>query len=77
MRAQQQDQAALCRALQARHKKLEHELTEEREKRQLAERNERDLREQLDYAHQERFGDRRQRVRKKMRSGEPEKPTGP
>ena len=74
LRAQQQDQAALCRALQARHKELEHELTEEREKRQSAERNERDPREQLDYAHQERFGDRRQRVRKKTRSGEPEKP---
>lgn len=69
LRAQQQDQAVLYRALQARHKELEHELAEEREKRQSGERNVMDLREQLDYAHQERFGDRRQRVRKKDKSG--------
>lgn len=31
----------------------------------------RDLRKQLDYVHQERFGDRRQRVRKKDKCGKP------
>lgn len=71
LRVQQQDQAAQCRALQARHKELERELAEERDRRQSAERNVRDLREQLDYAHQERFGDRRQHVRKKDKSGKP------
>ena len=76
LRAQQQDQAAQCRALQARHKELERELAEERDRRQSAERDVRDLREQLDYAHQERFGDRRQRVRKKDKSGKPA-PTEP
>ena len=38
-------------------------------KRKSAERNARNLQEQLDYARQEQFGDRRQRVRKKRQIG--------
>ena len=65
LRAQQLDQTVRCWALQARYKELEHELEEERERRQSAERNVEDLREQLDYAHQERFSDRCLRVWRK------------
>ena len=55
--------------MEDKHKELQHELSEEREKRKSAERNARNLQEQLDYARQEQFGDRRQRVRKKDKSG--------
>ena len=55
--------------MEDKHKELQHELSEEREKRKSAERNVRNLQEQLDYARQEQFGDRRQRVRKKDKSG--------
>lgn len=40
-------------------------MLEERTKRKLAERKAKSLQEKLDYANQERFGQRRQRVRKK------------
>ena len=55
--------------MEDKHKELQHELSEEREKRKSAERNVRNLQEQLDYARQEQFGDRRQRVKKKDKSG--------
>ena len=53
---------------------LKKELLEERRLRKSAERKARSLQEKLDYANQERFGDRRQKVRKKTDSGTPEKP---
>ena len=55
--------------LEDKHKKLQHELSEERKRRKSAERNAKNLQEQLDYARQEQFGDRRQRVRGKDKSG--------
>ena len=55
--------------LEDKHKKLQHELSEERKRRKSAERNAKNLQEQLDYARQEQFGDRRQRVRGKGKSG--------
>lgn len=50
------------------------ELAEERKKRKAADRKSRDLQEQLDYARQELYGDRRRRVRKDAKTGEAEKP---
>ena len=55
--------------LEDKHKKLQHELSEERKRRKSAERNAKNLQEQLDYARQEQFGDRRQRVKGKDKSG--------
>ena len=56
-------------SFQAQLQMLRDELVEERKLRKSAERNARTLRERLDYARQEKFGDRRQRVRKKDQSG--------
>lgn len=70
LQAQQQEQEA---RRQSQHEELRHELEDERKKRKSAERKVRDLEERLDCAYQELYGDRRQRVRKKTRSGEPEK----
>ena len=71
LQAQQQEQEA---QRQSQHDELRHELEDEHKKRKSAERKVRDLEERLDCAYQELYGDRRQRVRKKARSGEPEKP---
>lgn len=71
LQAQQQEQEA---QRQSQHDELRHELEDERKKRKSAERKVRDLEERLDCAYQELYGDRRQRVRKKARSGEPGKP---
>ena len=57
--------------LEDKHKKLQHELSEERKRRKSAERNAKNLQEQLDYARQEQFGDRRQRLRERDKSGKP------
>lgn len=54
----------------AKQKVLEDQLCEECKLRKSAERKVKMLQEQLDYAKQERFGDRRQRVGKNARSGE-------
>lgn len=53
---------------------LQEQLSEERKMRKSAERKVSTLQEQLDYARQERFGDRRQRVREKSESGGPVEP---
>ena len=50
------------------------ELFEERRMRKAAERENRSLRERLGQANEERYGEKRQRVRKKNDSGEAEKP---
>lgn len=65
---------ALQRSQLEQQQALKDQLSEERKKRKTAERKAKTLQEQLDYAKQERFGDRRQKVRKKMQSGEPENP---
>ncbi len=57
--------------MEDKHKELQQEFAEERKKRKSAERNAKTLQEQLDYARQEQFGDRRQRLRKKDQSGKP------
>ena len=56
-------------SMRSKQSDLENQLSEERKLRKSAEHNEKSLRERLDYAHQEKFGDRRQRVRKKDKSG--------
>lgn len=53
---------------------LKEELLEERKKRQSAEGKLQSVQEQLAYANQNRFGDRRQKVRKKRADGTTEKP---
>jgi len=60
-------------SMEARQSELEGQLAEERKLRKTAERKRQSLQEKLDYAHQERFGDRRQRVRKRTTSGDLEK----
>ena len=57
---------ALQRSQLEQQQALKDQLSEERKKRKTAERKAKTLQEQLDYAKQERFGDRRQKVRKKM-----------
>ena len=57
--------------MEDKHRELQRELSEERKKRKSAERNARNLQEQLDYARQEQFGDRRQRLRERDKSGKP------
>ena len=63
---------ALQRSQLEQQQALKDQLSEERKKRKTAERKAKTLQEQLDYAKQERFGDRRQKVRKKMKYGEQE-----
>ena len=58
-------------SMQSKQSDLENQLSEERKLRESAERKAESLREKLDYARQEKFGDRRQRVLKKDKSGKP------
>ena len=58
-------------SMQSKQSDLENQLSEERKLRKSAERKTKSLREKLDYARQEKFGDRRQRVMKKDKSGKP------
>lgn len=58
-------------SMQSKQSDLENRLSEERKLRKSAERKTKSLREKLDYARQEKFGDRRQRVMKKDKSGKP------
>ena len=58
-------------SMQSKQSNLENQLSEERKLRKSAERKTKFLREKLDYARQEKFGDRRQRVMKKDKSGKP------
>jgi|GEM_PF-6707056 len=57
-----EDQVA---SMQSKHSDMESRLSEERKLRKSAERKARSLKERLDYATQERFGDRRQRIKLK------------
>lgn len=58
-------------SMQSKQSDLENQLSEERKLRKSAERKTKSLREKLDYARQEKFGHRRQRVMKKDKSGKP------
>lgn len=60
-------------AVMSEQAELKKELAEERQLRKSLERKAESLKEKLDYANHERFGDRRQKVRKKTGSGTPEK----
>ena len=60
--------------LMSEHSSMKAELLEERKLRKAAERENRSLRERLGQANEERYGEKRQRVRKKDASGESEKP---
>ncbi len=70
----QSAQAAEMAELKSRQSDLISQLSEERKLRQSAERKVKSLQEKLDYANQERFGDRRQKVRKKTSDDKPENP---
>ena len=54
-------------SMQSKHVDLENRLSEEHKLRKSAERKIKSLQEKLDYAHQERFGDRRQRYNLKLK----------
>ena len=70
----QSTQAAEMSELKSRQSDLINQLSEERKLRQSAERKVKSLQEKLDYANQECFGDRRQKVRKKALDDKPESP---
>lgn len=61
-------------AMETRQSDLEGQLAEGRKKRKSVERKAKSLQEKLDYANQDRFGDRHQKVRKQTAGGETEKP---
>lgn len=69
--SRQEEELSSLKALQS---DLLGRLSEERKLRKSAERKLKSLQEKLDYANQERFGDRRQKVRKQTASGTPENP---
>ena len=54
-------------SMQSKQSDLENRLSEERKLRQSAERKAKSLQEKLDFANQERFGDRRQRIHSKAK----------
>lgn len=57
-------------SMQSKHADLENRLSEEHKLRKSAERKIKSLQERLDYAHQERFGDRRQKIKSKVKTGD-------
>ena len=54
-------------SMQSKHADLENRLSEEHKLRKSAERKIKSLQEKLDYANQERFGDRRQKIQSKLK----------
>ena len=54
-------------SMQSKQSDLENQLSEERKLRKSAERKARSLQEKLDFANQDRFGDRRQRINSKAK----------
>ena len=57
-------------SMQSKQSDLENQLSEERKLRKSAERRAKTLQEKLDYANQERFGDRRQRINSKAKKSD-------
>ena len=72
--ARQKELEEQLSSLKALQSDLLGRLSEERKLRKSAERKLKSLQEKLDYANQELFGDRRQKVRKQKASGIPENP---
>ena len=65
--AQMKDLKAQVSSMESKHADLENRLSEEHKLRKSAGRKIKSLQEKLDYAHQERFGDRRQRYNLKLK----------
>ena len=65
--AQMKDLKDQVSSMESKHADLENRLSEEHKLRKSAERKIKSLQERLDYAHQERFGDRRQRYNLKLK----------
>ena len=59
--------------MQSKQSDLENQLSEECKFCKSAERNAKNLQEQLDYALQEQFGDRRQRIRSNAQRNDPDR----
>ena len=57
-------------SMQSKHTDLENRFSEEHKLRKSAERKIKSLQERLDYANQERFGDRRQKIKSKAKTGD-------
>ena len=68
--AQMKDLKAQVSSMESKHADLENRLSEEHKLRKSAERKIKSLQERLDYAHQERFGDRRQKIKSKAKTGD-------
>ena len=68
--AQMKDLKYQVSSMQSQHTDLENRLSEEHKLRKSAERKIKSLQERLDYAHQERFGDQRQKIKSKAKTGD-------
>ncbi|MDC1941172.1 transposase, partial [Bacteroides uniformis] len=68
--AQMKDLKDQVSSMESKHADLENRLSEEHKLRKSAERKIKSLQERLDYAHQERFGDRRQKIKSKAKTGD-------
>ena len=68
--AQMKELKAQMSSMQSKHADLENRLSEEHKLRKSAERKIKSLQERLDYAHQERFGDRRQKIQSKAKTSD-------
>ena len=68
--AQMKELKGQMSSMQSKHVDLENRLSEEHKLRKSAERKIKSLQEKLDYAHQERFGDRRQKIKSKAKPGD-------
>ena len=68
--AQMKDLKSQVSSMESKHADLENRLSEEYKLRKSAERKIKSLPERLDYAHQERFGDRRQKIKSKAKTGD-------
>ena len=68
--AQMKDLKDQVSSMESKHADLENRLSEEHKLRKSAERKIKSLQEKLDYAHQERFGDRRQKIQSKAKTSD-------
>ena len=66
--AEMKELKAQMSSMQSRHADLENRFSEEHKLRKSAERKIKSLQERLDYANQERFGDRRQKIKSKAKT---------
>ena len=73
--AQMKDLKDQVSSMESKHVDLENRLSEEHKLRKSAERKIKSLQERLDYAHQERFGDRRQKIKSKAKTGDSDRRT--